>query len=117
LTYATLATDSGYFDQTLLDCVTDAVKSILGAEVLESLFIHIEIHNRLTRHEIPRQPDVFFASLEEAFGPMSGKTIGRFIIKLFYAKLGLAFDSKSNRIPLDYVEDARRKLGRGERNA
>ncbi|HUK29337.1 MAG TPA: hypothetical protein VLV31_13005 [Candidatus Acidoferrales bacterium] len=117
MTYATLATDSGYFDQTLLDSVTDAVKSILGDEVVESLFTHIEAHNRLTRHDIARQPDVFFTSLEEAFGPVSGKTIGRFIIKLLYARLGLTFDSKSNRILLDYVEDARRRLCRGERVA
>jgi hypothetical protein len=42
---------------------------------------------------------------------MSGETIGRFIIKLFYARLGLAFDSRSNGILLDYVENARRKIG------
>lgn len=97
--------------QDAIDCIRDAVKSILGDEVLESLFIHLETRNDLTRDEVPHRPDVFFASLKEAFGQMSGETIGRFIIKLFYARLGLAFDSRSNGILLDYVENARRKIG------
>jgi len=111
LTYVTLATDSMYFDQTLLGCVRDGVKAVLGDEVLESLFVHLENHNGLMRDEVPHRLDVFFASLEETFGQMSGKTIGRFIIKLFYARLGLTFDSRSNRMLLDYVEDARKKVG------
>ena len=111
MTYATLVANSDRFNQTLLDCIEDAVRSVLGEQVLESLFVHLETYDGLTRDAIPRRLDVFFPALEKAFGQTSGKTVGRFIIKVLYIKLGLEFDSRSNRVLCDYVEDARRELG------
>jgi hypothetical protein len=107
-----LIENSDYFNQTLLDCVVDGVTAILGHQVLESLFVRLETYQGLARNEIPLHLDTFFAALEKAFGPPSGKTIGRFIIKLLYARLGLEFDCKSNRVLVDYVADAMTKLGR-----
>jgi len=101
----------GYFNENLLDSIEDAVKSVLGEEVLESLFVNLQTFHGLTREEIPRRLDVFFPALERAFGNTSGKTVGRFIIKVLYVRLGLEFNNKSNRLLLDYVEDARRKVG------
>jgi len=94
----------------LLDSIEDAVKSVLGGEVLESLFVNLQTFHGLTREEIPRRLDVFFPALERAFGTTSGKTVGRFIIKVLYVRLGLEFNGKSNRLLLDYVEDARREV-------
>ena len=107
----TLTANLGYFNETLLDSIEDAVKSVLGEEVLESLFVNLQTFHGLTREEIPRRLDVFFPALERAFGNTSGKTVGRFIIKVLYVRLGLEFNGKSNRLLLDYVEDARRKVG------
>jgi hypothetical protein len=86
------------------------MRAILGEQVLESLFVRLETYQSLTRDEIPRHLDTFFIALEKAFGEPSGKTIGRFIIKLLYARLGLAFDCRSNRVLADYIVNARRSL-------
>ena len=110
LTYAALAGPE-YFNQTLLDSVEDAVSSVLGEQVVRSLFIRLERFDGLSRDEIPHRLDTFFEALEKAFGKTSGKTIGRFIIKVLYVRLGLEFDSRSNRMLLDYVKDARKELG------
>ena len=107
----TLTANLGYFNETLLDSIEDAVKSVLGEQVLESLFVNLQTFHGLTREEIPRRLDVFFPALERAFGNTSGKTVGRFIVKVLYIRLGLEFNGKSNRLLLDYVEDARRRVG------
>lgn len=91
--------------------------AILGSEVLESLFLSLETYQGLSRYEIPSNIDTFFAALEKAFGSASGKTVGRFIIKLLYARLGLQFDGKTNRLLVDYVIDARRELQSRETHA
>ena len=111
MAYATLAADAGFFDRTFVECIDDAIQSILGAQVAVSLFTHLEDCYGLTRDEIPCRLDVFFNGLEISFGQSSGRAIGKFIIKVFYRRLGLEFDSRSNWVPLDYMEAARRKLG------
>jgi len=108
---AALIMKSEHFNQTLLDCIEDAVRAILGQDVLDSLFASLETYEGLTRDGIPRHMDVFFPALEKLFGQPSGKTIGRFIIKVLYARFGLEYDSRPNRLLLDYVEDARRRVG------
>ncbi|HUK26875.1 MAG TPA: hypothetical protein VLV31_00510 [Candidatus Acidoferrales bacterium] len=105
----TLIADS-CFNRTLLDCVDDAAKAILGDQGLEPLFVRLEAYQGLTKDQIPRNLDTFFAALERAYGESTGKTVGRFIIKLLYARLGLPFDGGTNRFLLDYVERARREL-------
>ena len=111
MTCTALTADVGHFNETLLDCIEDAVKSILGKQVLESLLVNLETFDGLTREEIPRRLNVFFPALERAFGETSGRTVGRFIIKVLYVRLGLEFNGRSNQVLLDYVEDARRKVG------
>ena len=111
MNYSALTADSVHFNQVLLDSVEDGVRSVLGEQVLQSLFIRLATHDALDREEIPCRLDTFFDALEKAFGRASGVTIGRFIIKVLYARLGLEFDGRANRVPLDYVKDARRKLG------
>ena len=112
MSYVALVANSEGFNQTLLDCVEDGVTAILGQQVLDALFVRLRTYQGLTRNEIPFHLDMFFAALEKTFGPPSGKTIGRFIIKLLYARLGLVFDSKSDRVLVEYVSDARRELGK-----
>ena len=102
--------DTEDFSETLLISVEQGVVSILGEEVMRSLLFNMENFQGLSRDEIPRRLDVFFPALEKAFGPISGKTIGRFIVKVLYAKLGLEFVKQSNCGPLEYVEYARREL-------
>jgi hypothetical protein len=110
--HVTRAANPEGFNQTLLDCIDDGVKAILGEEVLESLFVRLETSQCLSRDEIPRNVDIFFAVLEKAFGEISGQTVGRFIIKLLYARLGMEFDGRSNRVLADYVINAKRSLVR-----
>ena len=110
LTQVTAISDSA-FNEALLKSVDDAVISTLGKTVLQSLFTHLLAFRQLPRDEIPNHLNVFFPALEKAFGPMSGKTLGRFVVKVLYARLGLEFDGASDRALLDYVENARRELG------
>ncbi len=98
------------FDETLLFSTEQAVTGLLGQQVLESLFFNLETYQGLSRKEIPHRLEVFFPALEKAFGPMSGKTIGRFIVKVLYSKLGLEFVNRSNLGLVEYVEFARRNL-------
>jgi len=110
LTYPAMRGDSTDFSDIMLDCIEDAVQSVLGAEGLEALFVRLEHDFALTKTEIPFRLDVFFRGLERAFGEISGKTVGRFIVKVLYARLGLTFDGRQNRGLLDYVEEAKTGL-------
>jgi len=105
----TLVADS-CFNRTLLDCVDDASRAILGDQGLDPLLGRLEAYQGLTKDQIPRNLDTFVAALEKIYGESTGKTVGRFIIKLLYARLGLPFDGGTNRFLLDYVERARREL-------
>jgi hypothetical protein len=109
LTVPTTEEDSPLFDRTLLECIDDGVKAILGEEVRESLFIRLETY-QIRRDEIPRHVDAFFAALEKAFGQASGQSLGKFIIKLLYARLGLEFDGRSDELLVDYALNARKWL-------
>ncbi|HUK50013.1 MAG TPA: hypothetical protein VLV18_03165, partial [Terriglobales bacterium] len=93
--------------------IDDAVRSILGEEVLQALLVHLLTFQRLARDEIPHRLNIFFPALENAFGPVSGKTLGRFIVKLLYARLGLEFRPRSDLTLLGYVEQVRAELGVG----
>ena len=109
LTQATAVSNSD-FNEVLLKSVDDAVISTLGEKVLQSLFAHLLVYRQLPRDEIPHRLNVFFPGLEKAFGPTSGKTLGRFVVKVLYSRLGLEFDRRSDQPLLDYVEHARREL-------
>ena len=110
MTYATVDTNSKPFDQLFLDCVEEAIRSILGEQVLKSFLVSIENFDGLTRDEIPVRMNDFFLALERAFGQTSGKTVGRFIIRVLYVRLGMEFNSKMSAALQNYVEDARRRL-------
>jgi hypothetical protein len=97
-----------HFNAAVFKSIEDGVTSVLGGKVLEPLFIHLEKYHALPREEIPARLDLFFPALEKAFGPTSGKTLGRFIVKLLYARLGLEFANKPDSGLLEYVENARR---------
>jgi hypothetical protein len=102
-----LAKDTQEFNETILKSVEDGITSVLGKQVLESLFLHLEAYRGLPRAEIPSRLEVFFPVLEKAFGPITGKTLGRFIVKLVYTRLGLEFPNKPNQQLVEYVENAR----------
>ena len=108
--YPAMVTKPEVFDGALLGCIDDAVKAVLGEQVLESLFVRLETCQHLPREEIPRHVDTFFAGLEQAFGKQSGKTVGRFIIKLLYARLEMKFDSRPDGLLEDYIMNAKRSL-------
>ncbi len=114
MTRVILAGDAEEFDrrfsEILLMSVEEGVVLLLGEEVMRSLFFYMEKFSGLSRDEIPCRLDDFFAALVKAFGPISGKTIGRFIFKVLYAKLGLEFVSKPNCALSEYADYARRKL-------
>jgi len=75
---------------------------------MQSLFPYLQKYHGLSREEILGHLDVFFLALEEAFGPLNGKTVGRFIVKVLYVRLGLEFVDKPSRGLAEYVEEARR---------
>jgi|SRR3990172_2338144 len=102
--------DTKVFSETLLMSIEQAIAGLLGEQVVQSLFFNMETYQGLSRDEIPCRLDVFFPGLEKAFGPTSGKTIGRFIVKVLYAKLGMEFVDRRNCGLPEYVEAARSEL-------
>jgi len=67
-------------NEAVLKSIEANVTAVLGEQVLESLFLYLEKYQALPRDEIPSRLELFFSALEKAFGPRSGRTLGRFII-------------------------------------
>lgn len=99
----------------LIESVDETLAAVLGEIIREA--IHDALRNRfsITMDQVPERLDDFSSYLEKLLGAAPSKTIGKVIIKRFYAKLGLEFVERANwRLP-DYVREARTKTsGRSE---
>lgn len=101
----------GDFNGTLTKAIDEAIKGLLGRDVLESFYNHLDFFGGIKRDELPYHIDVVFHVFEKNFGATVGNVLGRSITKNFYSKLGVEFVERPNYNLLDYVEDAKAKLG------
>jgi hypothetical protein len=103
------------YDRLLIESVDETLTAVLSEIVREA--VHDALGNKfhITMDQVPDRLDEFWLDLEKLLGAVPSSTIGKVIIKSFYAKLGLELVSRANwRLP-DYVREARTKMsGRSE---
>lgn len=98
------------FNKTLAKAIDETIVGLLGRDVLESFYKHLDFFGGIRRDEMPYHMDVVFHVFEKNFGATVGNVLGRSITRNFYSKLGLEFVGRPNHNLLDYVEDAKTKL-------
>lgn len=87
----------------LLESIDMSLLDLFGAKVRETTYRVLEQNYAIAREEIPRKVPRFASFLELVFGA-AGPTIGRTILKNFYAKLGLHFNEKQGFKFQDYIK-------------
>lgn len=98
------------FNGVLAKSVDETIAQLLGESVVVALHAHLLQFHDVTVDEIPYRLDTLLSILESTFGS-SAKTISKAIAKQFYEELGLEFKAKPGMTLIDYVEDAKAKLG------
>ena len=104
----------GSFDARLGEAIDEALTTLFSAEVAEALYLNLEKFHSIPKDEIPHKVEALSMILEKTFGQPSSKTIGKAIARKLFVKLELDFPKHNNPgwTLLDYVEEARVKLGR-----
>jgi hypothetical protein len=74
-------------DRLLLESLDEVLNDLLGKQVREVFYDHIERNYYIGREDIPKRLGDFLLILERTFGK-SGKTIERTLARRFCAKLG-----------------------------
>lgn len=98
------------FNGVLTRSVDETITQLLGESVVVALHKHLLQFYDITMDEIPYRLDTLLSVLEKTFGT-SARTISNAIARKFYSELGLEFRSKSGMTLIDYVEEAKTKLG------
>jgi len=93
------------FNSILIRSLEEVISDVLGKRVLPPFLNYLTTHNDITLDEIPYQFETVLDTMEEMFG-VGGRTIGKLVVRRFYAKLGLEL-AESNRPLIDYVERAK----------
>jgi hypothetical protein len=101
------------FNDILIDSIDESITALLSREVVDALYAHLQSVHSISKDEIPRRLETLCSTLEKIFGH-SYKIICRAITRKFYAKLGLTFFANPGRTLIEYVEEAKIKLGKGE---
>lgn len=97
------------FGRLLVESVDESLDCVLGEIVRKAVYDALEKHHSIARNQIPKRLDDFTLGLENSFGVVPSKTIGKVVIKRLYSKLGLEFVERADwRLP-DYVKEARIK--------
>jgi len=96
------------FNTILVRSLEEVVTDVLGKRVLPPFFSYLAAHYHIPLDEIPYQFETVLDTMEELFGA-GGRTIGKLVVRRFYAKMGLEL-TESNRPLIDYVERAKTLL-------
>ncbi|MBS7650174.1 hypothetical protein KEJ35_02290 [Candidatus Bathyarchaeota archaeon] len=94
------------FNKRLLEAIDESLLA-LGEHVRQAVYHYMETRFSIRRDEIPYRPEDFAEALRDMLGS-GGKVLLRLAVKIFYAKLGLNFEEKSEWNFRDYVEYARK---------
>ena len=81
-----VTTDKKDVDRLLLEALDDVLDDLLGKQVREKFFDHMERNYYIGREDIPRRLGDFMLILERTFGK-SGKTIERTLARRLCSKL------------------------------
>lgn len=102
------------FNDVLMESIDETITALLSREVVDALYGHLLTMYSISKDEVPFRLETLLSTLERTFGFSSSKTICKVIAKKFYAKLDLPFSVNPGGTLLDYIEEAKIKLGRGE---
>jgi len=98
------------FNGTLNKAISETIQTLLGPTVLQTLNRVLDEKHSVTADELPCRLETLWEVLENGFGHVSSRTVGRQIAKNFYSKLGLQFVPNPEWTLRDYVEEAKRKV-------
>ncbi len=90
----------------LVEAIEETVCALLGLEVLNSLYLHLEKYQLTPKNQVPYNLDKLLVVLEKTFGPAGAGRIGKVIARRLFSKLNLAFIESRHHGLLDYVEEA-----------
>jgi hypothetical protein len=82
-----ITVDKKDIDRLLLESLDDVLDDLLGKQVRQSFYDHLERNYYIGREDVPKRLGDFLLILERTFGK-SGRTIERVIAKRLCAKLG-----------------------------
>lgn len=102
------------FNDTLVKSIDETITDLLSEAVLKALYAHLEKVYSLTRDKVPYRLETLSSALEKTFGMRGSRTISKAIARKFYTKLGLTFSDNPGGTLIEYVEEAKIKLGIGE---
>jgi hypothetical protein len=79
------------FNELLCMSIDDAIAQLLGPQLLESLYHHLNSHYSVTRDELPYRLQTMCAVLKIEFGFKGARTIERQIAKNFCKRMNAVF--------------------------
>lgn len=94
----------------LIDSIDETISSVLGGVILEATYRFLAKDCGITRERIPEQLDKFDGALVRMYG-VGGITLSRAIAKRLCGKLGYEFVPMRDKRLVDYVNEAKKRLG------
>jgi hypothetical protein len=85
----------------------------LSRNVAEAFADHFYAYLGLSREDIPSHLKEFSSTLDGSFG-VGGSVLGRAIVRRLCTKLGLSFVQKSGSSFVEYIEDVKKILLKGQ---
>jgi len=106
---STLASRNGHdIDSTMLDSIDASFTNLFGPYVTQAFYVYFKEKFGLTRESMVSQLDRFLSAIHETFGVDQERAVAR----VFYTNLGLQFNDRWNYTLLEYLNEAKRTLGR-----
>ena len=98
------------FDDEVRLAVNSSVLGLVGESVLTALYRHLKYYHAISPEEVPYHLDILVGILQETFGQVGSRTVGRAIAKRFYFRMGLKFVEIKEYTLQDYLERAKNML-------
>ena len=98
------------FGELFAESVDQGLSDLLGSNVKFALYEYWKTGFSISRDQMHLKVNDFGKALEKTFG-LSHKTVGKYIAKRFYLKLGLDFTEKPQYGLAEYVRNAERSGG------
>ncbi len=93
-------------DEEILECVDRGLSS-LGESAKYVIYWHLKKDHKISREEIPRNPEKFLKALNDMFGDAGAAVLERSIIREIKLRFG---DVEGDRLK-EIVEELKRRFG------